>query len=124
MNSAYAIADTSMILSPGLIFYKDLIRRNIAQAIAVAGGAWWSFLEPLVMSILLMRVSGVALLEKDIGDGLGAHLGLEVVGRHPGRRNQQPVFAREGRLAAAVQKIGHVGVLLGLGGVELAPARL
>jgi steroid 5-alpha reductase family enzyme len=36
--------------------------------IAVAGGAWWSFLGPLVMSTLLMRVSGVTLLEKDIGE--------------------------------------------------------
>lgn len=35
--------------------------------IALAGGAWWSALGPLVMSTLLMRVSGVTLLEKDIG---------------------------------------------------------
>jgi steroid 5-alpha reductase family enzyme len=37
-------------------------------AIAVAGGAWWSALGPLVMSVLLLRVSGVTLLEKDIGE--------------------------------------------------------
>jgi steroid 5-alpha reductase family enzyme len=37
-------------------------------AIAVAGGAWWSIVGPLVMSVLLMRVSGVTLLEKDIGE--------------------------------------------------------
>jgi D-serine deaminase-like pyridoxal phosphate-dependent protein len=38
MNPAYAIADTKAILSPGLIFYKDLIRRNIACCLEMAGG--------------------------------------------------------------------------------------
>jgi steroid 5-alpha reductase family enzyme len=33
-----------------------------------AGGAWWTFVGPVVMSILLIRVSGAALLEKDIGE--------------------------------------------------------
>jgi steroid 5-alpha reductase family enzyme len=37
-------------------------------AIAVAGGAWWSVVGPLLMSVLLLRVSGVTLLEKDIGE--------------------------------------------------------
>lgn len=36
--------------------------------IALAAGAWWSIVGPLVMSVLLLRVSGVALLEKDIGE--------------------------------------------------------
>ncbi|HWH14265.1 MAG TPA: DUF1295 domain-containing protein [Miltoncostaeaceae bacterium] len=31
-----------------------------------AGGTWWTLVGPLVMSILLVRVSGVALLERDI----------------------------------------------------------
>jgi len=35
---------------------------------AVAAGAWWSFPGPALMSLLLMRVSGVTLLEKDIGE--------------------------------------------------------
>jgi steroid 5-alpha reductase family enzyme len=35
--------------------------------IAVGAGAWWSFVGPLLMSLLLMRVSGVTLLEKNIG---------------------------------------------------------
>jgi steroid 5-alpha reductase family enzyme len=35
--------------------------------IAVAAGAWWSIPGPLLMSVLLLRVSGVTLLEKDIG---------------------------------------------------------
>ncbi len=37
-------------------------------AIALGGGAWWSLPGPLLMSVLLMRVSGVTLLEKDIGE--------------------------------------------------------
>lgn len=35
-----------------------------------AGGIWaiWTIVSPLLMSVLLMKVSGVALLEKDIGE--------------------------------------------------------
>jgi steroid 5-alpha reductase family enzyme len=33
---------------------------------AVAAGGWWSIVSPLLMTFLLLRVSGVALLEKDI----------------------------------------------------------
>lgn len=36
--------------------------------IAVSAGAWWAVVGPLAMSVLLMRVSGVTLLEKDIGE--------------------------------------------------------
>ena len=36
--------------------------------IAVGAGAWWSILGPILMSVLLMRVSGVTLLERDIGE--------------------------------------------------------
>ena len=35
--------------------------------VALAAGAWWALPGPLLMSVLLLRVSGVALLEKDIG---------------------------------------------------------
>jgi steroid 5-alpha reductase family enzyme len=35
---------------------------------ALSAGAWWSIIGPAFMSILLVRVSGVTLLEKDIGD--------------------------------------------------------
>lgn len=35
--------------------------------LAVAAGGWWTLLSPLLMSLLLLKVSGVALLEKDIG---------------------------------------------------------
>lgn len=36
--------------------------------LAAAAGAWWTVYAPLLMSILLLRVSGVALLEKDIAN--------------------------------------------------------
>ncbi len=38
MHPQYAIADTAAVLSPGLLFYKDLIRRNIARCLELAGG--------------------------------------------------------------------------------------
>jgi steroid 5-alpha reductase family enzyme len=34
--------------------------------IALAAGGWWSLLGPLLMTLLLLKVSGVALLEKDL----------------------------------------------------------
>jgi steroid 5-alpha reductase family enzyme len=36
--------------------------------IAFAAGGWWAVISPLLMSLLLWRVSGVALLEKDIAE--------------------------------------------------------
>lgn len=36
--------------------------------IALGTGGWWSLVSPLLMSLLLWRVSGVRLLEKDIGE--------------------------------------------------------
>ena len=33
-----------------------------------AGGTWWTLIGPVVMSLLLIRVSGAGLLEKDIGE--------------------------------------------------------
>jgi len=36
--------------------------------IAVASGAWWSIVSPLLMTFLLLRVSGVAMLEKTISE--------------------------------------------------------
>ena len=36
-NPLYAIDDTSAIHSPGLIFFVDLIRRNLARTIEMAG---------------------------------------------------------------------------------------
>ena len=37
-------------------------------AIALSAGAWWTIFSPLLMTVLLLKVSGVALLEKDIGE--------------------------------------------------------
>jgi D-serine deaminase-like pyridoxal phosphate-dependent protein len=37
MNPAYAVHDPSAIYSPGLLFYKDIIRRNIARSLEIAG---------------------------------------------------------------------------------------
>lgn len=34
--------------------------------VALSAGGWWTVISPLLMSILLLKVSGVALLEKDI----------------------------------------------------------
>jgi steroid 5-alpha reductase family enzyme len=39
-----------------------------AWLVATAAGAWWTVFSPLLMTILLLKVSGVALLEKDIGE--------------------------------------------------------
>lgn len=36
--------------------------------IALAGGAWWSLIGPVLMTFLLLRVSGVRLLETDIAE--------------------------------------------------------
>jgi steroid 5-alpha reductase family enzyme len=36
--------------------------------IALSAGAWWTLPAPLLMSFLLLKVSGVSLLEKDIGE--------------------------------------------------------
>ena len=35
---------------------------------ALSAGAWWTIFAPLLMTFLLLRVSGVALLEKDISE--------------------------------------------------------
>lgn len=37
-------------------------------ALAVSAGAWWTLPAPLLMTVLLLRVSGVPLLEKDIAE--------------------------------------------------------
>ena len=36
--------------------------------LAVAAGGWWTVLSPALMSLLLLKVSGVALLERDISN--------------------------------------------------------
>lgn len=34
--------------------------------VALSAGAWWTLFSPLIMTLLLLKVSGVALLERDI----------------------------------------------------------
>jgi len=41
--------------------------------LALAAGGWWTLPAPLLMTFLLLRVSGVALLERDIGERLPAY---------------------------------------------------
>ncbi|MBX3702998.1 MAG: DUF1295 domain-containing protein [Steroidobacteraceae bacterium] len=36
--------------------------------VAAGAGGWWTLFSPLLMSLLLLRISGVTLLEKDIGE--------------------------------------------------------
>jgi D-serine deaminase-like pyridoxal phosphate-dependent protein len=38
MNPQYLVRDTSAVFTPALLFYKSLIRQNIAHAITLAGG--------------------------------------------------------------------------------------
>jgi len=37
-------------------------------ALAAGGDGWWSIVSPLLMTVLLLKVSGVSLLEADIGE--------------------------------------------------------
>src|SRR5215471_8956152 len=39
IDAHYAIADTSQILSPGLVIFRDLVEQNLAEMIRVAGSA-------------------------------------------------------------------------------------
>lgn len=34
--------------------------------ISIAAGSWWTFPSPIIMTVLLIKISGVSLLEKDI----------------------------------------------------------
>ena len=36
--------------------------------IALSAGGWWAIISPMLMTLLLLKVSGVALLEKDISE--------------------------------------------------------
>ena len=59
-----------------------------------------------------------------VGDAGGGHLGGEIVGGDLLRGDEGAVFAGEGLLDAAVEEVGDVGVLLGLGDAEVAEVRL
>src|SRR5258705_13940915 len=67
-------------------------------------------------------------VEGGVGDGFddgvgytgGGHLGGEVVGGDLLRGDESAVFAGEGFLDAAIEEVGDVGVLFGLGYAEVA----
>lgn len=65
--------------------------------IALAAGGWWSLISPLLMSVLLLRVSGVTLLEQDIAERRPAY--REYVQRtnafFPGPRRSQATHLKE-----------------------------
>jgi D-serine deaminase-like pyridoxal phosphate-dependent protein len=62
MNPAYALKETSAIFSPALLFYKDIIRRNIARAVEIAGNP--ARLRPHVKTHKTREIVG---LEKEAG---------------------------------------------------------
>jgi D-serine deaminase-like pyridoxal phosphate-dependent protein len=62
MNRDYTIHDPSSIFSPALLFYKDLIRRNIARLIDIAGGA-----ERLRPHVKTHKTREITRLELDAG---------------------------------------------------------
>ncbi len=55
-----------------------------------------------------------------VGDACGGHLGGEVVGGDLLRWDKGAVFAGERFFDSAVEEVGDVGVLLGLGYAEVA----
>ena len=65
-----------VLLRSGLWRYTrhpELLRQLPASGgafflLALSAGGWWSVISPLLMTFLLLKVSGVAMLEKDIGD--------------------------------------------------------
>lgn len=42
--------------------------------IALAGNAWWAIISPILMTLLLLKVSGVSLLEKNIAERRPAYV--------------------------------------------------
>ena len=63
-------------------------------------------------------------VDDDIGDTVGAHFGLQIVGRDLGGRHHFALFAGEGLFDATVKEVRHVGVLFGLGDTEILPVEL
>jgi len=62
MNPAYAIRNPEAIFSPGLVFFKDLIRANIAEVVRVAGSA-----ERLRPHVKTHKTREIVRLELDAG---------------------------------------------------------
>ena len=47
-------------------YFGDAVQWWAFYLIALAAGAWWTIISPILMSVLLMRVSGVTLLEHSL----------------------------------------------------------
>jgi steroid 5-alpha reductase family enzyme len=47
-------------------YFGDAVQWWAFYLFALAAGAWWTFLSPLLMTYLLLRVSGVAMLERSL----------------------------------------------------------
>jgi D-serine deaminase-like pyridoxal phosphate-dependent protein len=62
MNPLYAVRDTSSVYTPALLFYKDLIRRNIATAVQIAGGT-----DRLRPHVKTHKTREIARMELDAG---------------------------------------------------------
>jgi D-serine deaminase-like pyridoxal phosphate-dependent protein len=62
MNPHYTVRDTSAIYSPALLFYKDLIRANIARAVELAGGP-----ERLRPHVKTHKTREIVCMEMDAG---------------------------------------------------------
>jgi len=76
-----------------------------------------SALAKLMMNTL---VSPSAFLEYRIGDALGTHFRLQVVGGYFGAGKQDALLAGQQCLTATAEEEGHVRVLLGFGDARLA----
>jgi D-serine deaminase-like pyridoxal phosphate-dependent protein len=66
MNPAYALKDPSDIFTPALLFYKDLIRQNIARAVEIAGNP--SRLRPHAKTHKTRQI-----IQSEMDAGIGKH---------------------------------------------------
>lgn len=62
MNPAYAIRNIDTVFSPALVFFKDLIRKNIAEVIRLAGSA-----DKLRPHVKTHKTREIAKMELDAG---------------------------------------------------------
>lgn len=54
-------------------YFGDALQWWAFYLIALSGGGWWTIFSPLLMTYLLVRVSGVAMLEKSLQDAKPAY---------------------------------------------------
>src|SRR5262245_12167387 len=62
MDAIYAVSDLSNVISPGLVFFKDQIRRNIGLCLEMAGKA-----ERLRPHVKTHKTREIAHLELEAG---------------------------------------------------------